>query len=105
MLKGPTDAGGVIRFRNDSFDRRVISVDSSTGKEREVELSYSLYFDVRNRAGELLLDNARVHVLRDYTIDPDAILGKFTEVEVVKREMRRAAVAQLIRRADSVLGS
>ena len=104
MLKGPTGADGIIRFREDKFDRRVISVDSRTGKEREIELSYSLSFDLSDQAGKLLLDNSRVYQLRDYTIDVDAILGKATEEEVLKREMRRAAVSQLMRRVDSVLG-
>lgn len=103
VLKGPDGADSTIRFREDAFDKRVISVDSRTGKEREVELSYSLYFDASDAAGQPLLTNQRVHLLRDFTIDADAVLGKGAEESVLKEEMRRDAISQLLRRVESAL--
>lgn len=105
LRKSSSEADGTVRYIDGKFDRRVISVDSRTGKEREIEISYSLYFELTDKAGELLLSDTRVHLLRDYTIDADAILGKVSEEEVLRDEMRRDAASQLMRRVESVLGS
>ena len=103
ILASHQGADASVRVREEGFDKRVISVDAQTGKEREFELVYSVYFDASDANRSKVLENERVSVLRDYTLDADAVIGKGREEGVLREEMRRDAAAQLLRRVESVL--
>ncbi len=92
----------VILILSDShFDRRVLSVDPNTGKEREYELIYSLNYLAKRASGKTLLNSQRLTVRRDYVFDRDAVLGKSREQGVLRNEMLRDAVQQILFRLQS----
>ena len=97
-------ARAVLRLGDERFDRRVLSVDPNTGKEREFELLYQVAFEVTGADGEELLPKQTVSLVRDYVFDADAVLGKSREQDVLQAEMRRDAAARIVRRVAASLG-
>ena len=65
-----------ITVTSERFSRRVLSVDPTTGKEREFELAYTLDFGVTDRGGQALIENGKVNLLRDYVFDPEAVISR-----------------------------
>ncbi|QKT03101.1 hypothetical protein HUS23_04400 [Ectothiorhodospiraceae bacterium 2226] len=87
-----------LRLLDERRDRRVLSVDSA-GQVREYELVYALRFEVRDRAGKILVGEQTVELVRAVTFDPgEAALGRLGEQEVVQREMLEMAVNQMLQR-------
>lgn len=99
----PAAADAVLAIESDRFNRRVLSVDPDTGKEREFELVYVVNFRATRGNGESLLESQRVNLLRDYVFDADAVIGKSREEDVLRQEMRRDAAQQILRRLESAL--
>ena len=98
-------AKAVLRLGRERFSRRVLSVDPDTGKEREIELAYSVAFRVvAGGDGEELMPEQTVSLLRDYVVDAGAVLGKSREENVLREEMRRDAAGQIARRLVAALG-
>lgn len=97
----PTDADAVLMVSNERFERRVLTVDPRTGKSREYELAYSLMFELRRRDGSRILAPQQVRLLRDYVFDEDALIGKNLEESVLRDEMRRDAVQQILLRIQA----
>ena len=104
VAPGRDSASSVLKLSGERFHRRVLSVDSDTGKEREFELVYQVAFEVTGASGEELLAKQTVTLLRDYIFDPNAVLGKSREQAVLQNEMRRDAAAQIVRRMSASLG-
>ena len=97
-------AKAVLRLNGEMFDRRVLSVDANTGKEREFELAYQIAFDLTRSDGEELMPRQTVSLVRDYVFDPNEVLGKSREQAVLHAEMRRDAATQVVRRIAASLG-
>ena len=97
-------AKAVLRLSGELFDRRVLSVDSNTGKEREFELAYQVAFELTGADGEELLPRQMVSLVRDYVFDANEVLGKSREQAVLHAEMRRDAATQIVRRIAASLG-
>lgn len=90
-----------INVTGDRFDRRVLSVDAATGKEREFELAYTVNFAVTRRDGDAVIPDGSVNLLRDYVFDPEAVIGTSREEDLLREEMRRDAARQLMRRVEA----
>ena len=97
-------ATAVVRIGDERFVQRVLSVDAHTGKEREFELAYQVAFEVTGAQGEALMARQTVSLVRDYVYDPNAVLGKSLEQEVLHAEMRRDAAARIAARIAASLG-
>ena len=97
-------AKAVLRLSGELFDRRVLSVDANTGKEREFELAYQIAFELTRADGEELMPRQTVSLVRDYVFDPNEVLGKSREQAVLHAEMRRDAATQVVRRIAASLG-
>jgi len=87
-----------LDLSSERFNRRVLSVDPKTGKEREFELTYTLNFSARRGDGKTLLGGESVRLTRDFIFDRDAVVGSSREQAVLRGEMRRNAVRQVLRR-------
>ena len=96
------EAEYTLRLENESVQRSVLTVSAVTGKVEEYQISVSVRMSVYDEKGEPLLDNEGIRVIRDYTFDEDAVLGKFTEEEVLKEELTQRAASQIIRRLEAV---
>lgn len=95
------EADARITVTGERFDKRVLSVDAATGKEREFELAYTVSFSVSRRDGEAVIRDGSVNLLRDYVFDPEAIIGTSREEDLLREEMRRDAAQQLMRRVEA----
>lgn len=104
VVSNREQADAVIAVNDEGYDRRVLSVDPRTGKSREFELAYSMSYSVSRSDGSPLLAPQRVQLTRDYVFDPDAVIGKSREEDVLRREMRRDAVQQMLRQMNAALG-
>lgn len=88
----------VLIVEKEMLDRQILSVDSRTGKEREHSLAYTVVYRLISAEGKELLSQQTVHIVRDYVLDEEAILGKDRERDVLQQEMRRSAANQIFRR-------
>ena len=88
----------ILTLVNPRFARRVLSVDPNTGKEREFELSYTVDMAARRADGDDIVTLQPVTLLRDYVFDRTALIGAGQEESVLRDEMQRDAVQQVLRR-------
>lgn len=95
------EADASISVSDERYDKRVLSVDPTTGKEREFELAYTVSFVVTRRDGTKVIADGRVNLLRDFIFDPDEVLGKSREEDVLREEMRRDVAQQMMRQVEA----
>ena len=98
LMPAPDGADVVLTMANERYDRRVLSVDPRTGKEREFELAYTVDVNAVTRDGRTLIAPQSVRLRRDFVFERDALLGASREEEVLREEMRRDAVQQILYR-------
>nr|VFJ48583.1 MAG: LPS-assembly lipoprotein [Candidatus Kentron sp. FW]VFJ49975.1 MAG: LPS-assembly lipoprotein [Candidatus Kentron sp. FW] len=98
VARNRNDADAVLVVEQEAFDKRTLSVDSSTGKEREHELSYAVSYRVLAADGRELLPQQTVNFVRDYVFDEDAVLSVGHEENILSQEMRQDAARQILRR-------
>lgn len=98
---GTTQPDAILTVGSEKFTERVLSVSPDTGKAREFELAYVLPYRFVDADGKALIKPGSIRLLRDYVFDADKVIGKSRERGVLRREMRRDAVLQLLRRMES----
>lgn len=93
-----TQAGDapVLTLTRENIDSQVLTVDAS-GKVSEYLLRYEISFSLADVNGELLAPQT-LRLQRDYRFNPLNVLAKEQEEENLKRELRRDAFSQIIRR-------
>ena len=82
----------------DELDRRLLSL-FSTGQVAEYELVYTVKY-LMQFAGHAS-QNVTFTVTREYQDDPDAVLAKSRELDLVVSEMRQQAADRIIRQISS----
>jgi LPS-assembly lipoprotein len=93
-------ADAVLTLSNEVYNRRVLSVDSQTGKAREYELLYHVSVGARLPDGKPLLEPTALDLQRDYNFNNAAILGELNEETILRGQMTRDAAEQIVRRLD-----
>lgn len=93
-----TQAGDapVLTLTHEIIDSQVLTVDAS-GKAGEYLLRYEIGFSLSDINGPLLPPQT-LRLQRDYRFNPLNVLAKEQEEENIKRELRRDAFSQIIRR-------
>jgi len=86
-----------LQLKTEQYGKRVLSVDSS-GRAQEYGLSYTVRFSMQSDDGTVWLTEQTVAESRDLRFDANAVLGTASEEALLKREMRRDAVLQILRR-------
>lgn len=89
---------------NETYERTVLSVSPNTGKAEEYLLTLNATMSLSKKDSGELLANELVTVSRDYLFDEDALLGKSSEEEVIRNNLRRQAAAEIIQRMNAVTG-
>lgn len=98
------DADYTIRLAGERITREVLSVSPQTGKVEEFQLTYVVLLTVTRAGGDKpLLEQVPVSLQRDFTFDQDAVLGNFSEEEVLRNEMSREAAEQVLRRSAAAI--
>jgi len=90
-------AQAVLYLRDESVERRVLSVSSTSGKLEEVELNYRVEMEVRKPDNSILLEKQVLSLMRDYRFDKNAVLAAGSQEEVLRADMFRDLVGQIIR--------
>lgn len=93
-------ASATLSISGEQLDRRVLTVDAQ-GRASEYELNYSVSFELKNKAGLVLVPRQTVNQLRDYKFDPDNVLAKDTEEALLRKSLVTFAVSQIMRRIDA----
>lgn len=88
----------VISLSPERLERRLLSVYSS-GQVAEYELIYGVRYTVSFPNQDPLA--GYFEVLRDYQDDPDQVLAKSRELDLVLSEMREEAADRIIRRLST----
>jgi len=96
------DVNAIITVSEEAYERRVLSVDADTGKVREFEMDFQARVAVHGPGGEVLLEEHRLALQRDFTFDETAVLGKFQEENAIRQEMREDAAETILRRIAAV---
>lgn len=93
-----TQAGDapVLTLTRENIDSQVLTIDTS-GKASEYMLRYEIGFSLSDINGALLPPQT-LRLQRDYRFNPLNVLAKEQEEENLKRELRRDAFSQIIRR-------
>ena len=87
----------VLIVSTENIENQVLAVDTS-GKVSAYLVRYELSFNVVDAAGEALLPPQTLRLQRDYRFNPLNVLAKEQEEETLKRELRRDALSQIVRR-------
>ena len=96
--RGQEETTITLRLQPESLDRRLLSV-FATGQVAEYELIYAVRYTVLFPNGEEL--KTSFEVLREYQDDPDQVLAKSRELNLVLSEMRLEAADRIIRLLSS----
>lgn len=96
-----TSAQYWLIIEHDDIQQNITSVSSST-TPRQYQLIYNLRFQLTRTNGKVLFPSSQVAVTRQITINSDRILGSTEEEELLKSEMRRDAVMQVINRLSRI---
>jgi LPS-assembly lipoprotein len=92
----------ILLLSQETMNKRVLSVSANSGNLEELELNFYVDMTVQKPDGEILLDNQRINLLRDYSFDEKAVLAMGAEEEVIQQELFHDIVAQIVRRLQSV---
>ena len=90
-------AAWVLHLTQETINRRVLSVSAFSGKMEEIELSHGLDFSVSRPDGSVLLAKQRVNFQRELSFDAQAVLAKDNEEQLLRQDMQREVVAQVLR--------
>jgi len=95
-------AQATIELTDETFDRRVLSVDPDSGKVREVELGLEVGFTVRGKDGSLLLAPERLSWTQDYIFDESSLLGTSEKASIIQRELSEDAAQTILLRLEAL---
>lgn len=96
------DAQAVLFLRNEAINGRVLSVSAVSGRLEEVELNAILELEAQKPDGQVLLEARTIRLVRDYSFDETAVLAKDSEERVLREELSRDVVAQVIRSVQAI---
>lgn len=101
-LTSKKDAQAIIELSDESFDRRVLSVDPDSGKVREVELGLEVGFAVRAKDGKLLVPLEKLTWVQDFIFDESSLLGTVEKASIIKRELSEDAAHTILLRLETI---
>jgi LPS-assembly lipoprotein len=88
----------IVYLTSDQLERRLLSL-FSTGQLAEYELVYTIKYQLQFPAQDA--QEIEFDVTREYQDDPDAVLAKSRELDLIQNEMRREAANRIIRQIAS----
>ncbi|MET0982480.1 MAG: LPS assembly lipoprotein LptE [Telluria sp.] len=99
----PTQEGAQARFEvlSEARNKAILSLNN-LGRVREYLLSYTVVFQLRDAAGNLLLGPTEITLRRNLAFSEEAVLAKEGEEAILYRDMQSDLVQQIIRRLAAV---
>lgn len=95
------EAEAAIEILGEVRDRATLSLNTQ-GRIREYSLYYRLNFQVKNRAGAVLLAPTELVLKRDISFNESQVIAKEKEEEMLYRDMQSDAVQQILRRMSAL---
>lgn len=95
----PAQAQYWLIIEHDQFQQEITSISSST-TPRQYQLIYKVWFKLCEKQGKEIIPLGKATVIRQATINGDRILGSNDEEAIIKAEMIREAVIQIINRLN-----
>lgn len=86
----------LLTLRAEKYNKRVLSADS-VGRAQEYGLHYSVHFSLQDKKGVMWISDSPITQSRDLRFDAAAVLGTANEESLLKTEMRRDAILQILR--------
>jgi LPS-assembly lipoprotein len=102
LVEDATAADSTLRITSPAFSSRILSVGTDA-LVREIELRYTLGFEMRRRDGSLLVKPETVELFRDVSYDQSNVLGSEGEANAGRLELQDQAVQQIMRRLTARL--
>ena len=100
IVSSPEEASSVITILSRGVERRALNVG---GKQvREYELQLNILFVVQAHSGKQLSEPQRVSIVRNFQNNPNAVLGRDNEEQIIRQEMMQPAIIQLLRRLKAI---
>jgi LPS-assembly lipoprotein len=103
VATSPNNATYVVTLKEERFEKSVLSVNAATGKVEEYQILYLAKMDANSADGRTIVEDDPVQSSRDFTFDENAVLGKFSEEELLKEDIVRRASSQVLRRLQALL--
>jgi LPS-assembly lipoprotein len=103
LANSSESASYIITLKEEVFEKAVLSVSASTGKVEEYQIVYKAKMDAIDSGGRTIVENDKVRSSRDLTFDENAVLGKFSEEELIREDLVRRASSQVLRRLQALL--
>jgi LPS-assembly lipoprotein len=99
LVESPSAATAVIHITSRRSERRTLAVGTS-GRASEFELFEEVTFALNDPGGEVLLQPQSINTTRAIVFDPNEALGKVSEAEETRIQMRRDLARQMITRIN-----
>lgn len=102
VTQDPAKAQAIIEWSNESFERRVLSVDPDTGKVREIEVTLTMTMTVRGADGSLISAPQAYRWTEDFVFDEGSLLGTVENEQVLRLEMAKVAARALVLKLETI---
>ena len=92
------EGAALMSFTRNRLERRVMTVGVQTAEVAEYELILEVEFDVSDANQNKLIENEFFEARRDYQFDPQQMLGRDSEEELLRQEMYEQLSQAILRR-------
>ena len=100
IVASPEDSTSVVTILSSGTQRKALNVGGKSIREYELQLDAS--FVVQDNKGVQLSEQQTVTVIRNFQNDPNDVLGKDNEEQLIRSEMVQPAVFQILRRMKAI---
>ncbi|MCK5663690.1 MAG: hypothetical protein KAI17_09395 [Thiotrichaceae bacterium] len=100
IVSDTKSATAVVTVLSDGTQRRALNVGGN--QIREYELQLDILFVVQDQTGQQLAEPEKVTILRNFQNDPNNVLGKDNEEDIIRQEMIQPAIIQVLRRMKAI---
>lgn len=100
IVPTPEAATSVVTLLSSGTQRKALNVAGKAVREYELQLSIS--FVVQDHEGAQLAEQQTVSVIRNFQNDPNDVLGKDNEEQIIRQEMMQPAIFQILRRMKAI---
>jgi len=100
IVSSPEAATAVVTVLSRGTQRRALNVGGN--RVREYELQLDITFVVQDHEGVQLAGQQTVSVVRNFQNDPNNVLAKDNEEQIIRKEMMQPAIIQVLRRMKAI---
>lgn len=92
-------ASAILTIYQIKNSRGVRSV-GGTGRVREFSLTYQVDFGIKDASGKVLMKRQSASLVREFSFNEAQVVGKSVEEAIIKDEMSRQMISELLRRVQ-----